>query len=234
MSAPYDFNLMRLAVNVRSNPPMPVVDQLTGEAPSIWRGASTRIQLGIFDIYGAGADLSNLSYLQFAISPAPIGNQRVTTNYDYAQYSFNPYPTTPPAPLLFVTVPASSIESPITLEGWEEGVEQNCSIDLEWVDTQALNLGGQSCKRFVYSIIGFAEQAGSPFSTKINYGGGFLEVFESGTEGIYLPNTVAPLDVPDGTILYVQPNQQLLFSETISVEGTIRVDGVMIQVPAIP
>jgi hypothetical protein len=66
--------------------------------------------------------------------------------------------------------------------------------------------------------------------SKITYSGGSLNVFEAGQQNLYLPSNVVPLDVPLDTILYVQPNQQLLFSETISVEGLIEVEGLLVQV----
>lgn len=215
---------IRLQLTTRSSPPVWPIDIYTNEAPTFWRGESVAFNLGIFDPAGVGMDLSNLAFLEVDIAPMPTPNRRPSTNQSYAQYTYNPYPTTPPAPLLSVTIPKADIVPIITRSNFERGIDQNGIAVFDWIATQSLNLNGQEFRDFLLYVHGLTDNG-----NRITFGGSQLRVWESGVEGVYLPNTITPLDVPFGTILHVLPNQQMLFSETISVEGTILVDGELVQ-----
>jgi hypothetical protein len=216
---------IRLQLTTRSVPPVPPFDLDTGESPAFWRGENVDFRIGIFNRQGLSVDLSNLAFLQVDIFPNLIPGPQPDTNQGYAPYSIQPYPTTPPAPLLSVTIPAVDITPTITKGGWQEGFEENAVAQFSWADTLSLQLAGQPKQLFSISIHGMT--AGG---NKLTYGGGPVYVFETGEQGIYLPNDIAPVDVPAYTTLYVQPNQQLLFSETITVEGLIRIEGLLVQV----
>jgi hypothetical protein len=214
-----------LELTVRSNPPISPVDINTGLPPAIWCGEDVDFNIGIFDPLGDSVDLSNLQYLELDIFPMQLPAQGIPTDLGYAPYTQLPYPSTPPAPLLSVTVPAGSITPTINRGDWLNGVAQQAVMSLGWVNTASLSLGGLTSATFWLSVHGITS-----IGRKIQYGGCLIQVYESGQSGIYLPNTVAPIDVPLSTILYVIPNQQLTFSATISVEGTIQIEGELIQV----
>jgi hypothetical protein len=214
-----------LQLTTRSVPPVPLRDIDTGEAPAIWRGEDLDFRIGIFDRNGDSADLSNLAYLQLDIFPLLIPGPQPGTNQGYAPYSTQPYPTTPPAPLLSRTLTANEITATISKAGWESGDDANGILSFGWVDTLSLELAGLPSKPFSLVVHGLTTTG-----RKLTFGGGPINVFETGEQNLYLPNTIAPLDVPKATILYIQPNQQLTFSETISVEGQIEVEGILIQV----
>jgi hypothetical protein len=213
-----------LQLTTRSVPPVPLRDIDTGEAPAIWRGEDVDFRIGIFDRNGDPADLSGLSYLQLDIYPLLIPGPQPDTNQGYAPYSLQPYPTTPPAPLVSRTLTAGEITATITKAGWESGAQANGVLSLGWADTLSLELAGLPSKPFSLVVHGMTSAG-----RKLTFGGGPINVFEAGEQNIYLPNNVAPLDVPEATILYVQPNQQLLFSQTISVEGLIEIEGTLVQ-----
>lgn len=211
---------IRLAVSTRSSPPVPPIDDLTGETPQIWRGEDVDFAIGIFDAAGFPVVLSNLFGLEIDIYPWPIPATKPDTNQGYAPYSFQPFPTVPPAPLLTKTILAASLTAVITDRDWQNGTDQNAIASFSFTELSALNLGGKQSARFGFVVKGLTASG-----RKIFYGGGPLTVFEGGDGTIYLPNTIAPLDVPDKTVLYLQPNQQLPFSLPISVEGVIISDG---------
>lgn len=217
-------SIIRLQLSVVSNPPAYPVDVNTGLAPQIWRSSDVDFQVGIFDQFGASVDLSNLDFLEFDIFPMPVLNLLPDTNFKYNAYSVPPYPNLPAAPLQFVTIPADDITAKVSLRDWKNGISQQASASFTWNQTQALELGGSVYRDFWLNVHGLAG------NQKIPYGGCRLRVYESGSQAIYLPNTLAPLDVPLDTILYIPPNQQLTYHETISVEGTITPDGILIQV----
>jgi hypothetical protein len=214
-----------LELTVRSNPPIEPVDINTDLPPAIWRGEDVDFWIGIFDPLGESVDLSNLQFLELDIFPAQLPSQASPGNLGYAPFSTLPYPSTPPAPLLTVTVPTSSITPTISKADWLNGTAAQAVMSFDWVDTASLNLGGLTSASFWLVIQGLTS-----IGRKIVYGGCMITVYESGESAIYLPNTVAPLDVPYPTILYIVPNQQLTFSSTISVEGTIEIEGQLIQV----
>ncbi len=216
---------VQLQLTTRSTPPVAPVDLNTDQMPAIWRGEDVDFNIGIFDTFGNSVDLSNLAFLELDIFPAQLPSQASPTNLGYGPYVNVPFPTTPPAPLLHITVAAEDITPTITKEGWLDGTEQQAVLGLTWQQTLSLNLAGLTSKKFWMVVHGI-----TAIGRKITYGGGWVLVQETGEQGIYLPNLTAPLDVPEFTILYVEPNQQLLFSETISVEGMIEIDGMLVQV----
>lgn len=220
-----DSIVVRLALTTRSVPPVAPVDSNTGEPPAIWRGEDIDFQIGIFDAMGFCVDLSNVDFLEVDIFPTPLPAQRILTNQTYAPYSMLPFPSVPPAPLLSVTIPAIDITPVISWSNWEDGLAQQATASFGWRETLSLNLGGKSSRPFGILVHGITDGL-----RKLTYGGGLLTVYESGEQGIYLPNLIAPLDVPEATILLIEPNQQLLFSETISVEGRIEIEGILAQV----
>lgn len=221
---PVDRNPIRLQLGIASNPPVFPIDVLTQQGPKIWRGSSVAFDIGVFDEDGACVDLSNLDFLEVDIFPLPIPNQNPLTNYRYPPFTFWPFPTTPPAPLVFTTVGSASITGKITRRGWLNGTEQQARIPFSWIDTQGLNLGGAPFKNFWLVVHGKAS------AQRLVYGGVVLPVYETGAQDIYIPNDLAPLLVPQDTILYVPDNQQMLFEEMIDVEGFVETEGMLIQV----
>lgn len=211
---------IRLAVSTRSRPPVPPLDAERGATPQIWRGEDVDFALGVFDSSGFPVDLSNLFGLEIDLYPWPIPANKPDTNQGYAPYSFQPFPTVPPAPILTKTILAADLTALITSRDWENGTDQNAIASFSFTELAALNLGGKKCANFGFVVKGLT--AGG---RKIFYGGGPLTVFEGGDGTIYLPNDIAPVDVPAETVLYLQPNQQLPFSLPISVEGVIISDG---------
>lgn len=215
---------IRLELTTRSNPPVPPVDINTDETPRIWRGEDFAFQIGIFDARGFCVDLSNLAFLEVDIFPVPTPRSNIYTNQTYSPYSHLPYPTVPPAPLLSVTILANAITPTIDRDAWESGDAQQAEAVFTWIQTQSLNLAGLNFKNF-YVVVHGMTQSG----TRVTYGGGTLEVWESGAQGIYLPNTIAPLIVPDNTIFLIEENSQLLFSQPITVDGDMIVDGYLVE-----
>ena len=214
-----------LEFTTRSNPPISPIDINTGLPPQLWRGEDVDIAVGVFDPFGDAVDLSNLQFLELDIFPTQLPAQSSPGNLGYGPFSTLPYPSTPPAPLLKVTVPAGSITPTIARADWLEGLAAQAVLSLSWIDTSSLDLGGETQADFWIVLQGLTS-----IGRKIVYGGCVLKVFESGESAIYLPNTTAPLDVPYPTILYIEPNQQLTFSSTISVEGTVEIEGQLVQV----
>ncbi len=237
---------IRLELTTRSVPPVPPTDANTGELPAAWRGADLDFEIGIFDPAGFSVDLSNLAYLEVDIFPFPIPALRTNTNQTYAPYSMRPFPTVPPAPLLRYTIPASAITPTITRAGWALGIEQQVTAHFGWRDTLALNLGGQPSAQFGISIHGITKGADfdpvdfdpEDFSIgarrKITYGGGAILFFETGEQGIYLPNRLAPAIIPLDTILLIESNEQMTFALPISVDGDLILDGYLIELGASP
>jgi hypothetical protein len=211
---------VQLELTTRSIPPVPPTDILTGGTPKFWRGSEVSFAIGIFDPNGVSVDLSNLAYLELAIYPIPTPPEWVNTDQSYSPFSNLPFPSTPPAPLLSVTVPAGSITPVISRADWLDGAAQNASLVLPWTASQSLNLQGQDSLPFMLVVQGITASG-----NRIIYGSGVVTVFESGSQGIYLPPLPAPLDVPAGTTFYIAPNVQIPFTLPIRVEGTIFVDG---------
>ena len=213
---------VRCALVARLNPPDTPVDGQTGLIPQVWRGADFAIDLGVFDANKVSVDLSNLDYLEFDIFPLPIPNQHTNTNYTYSDWSVLPFPTMPPAPLISVTLTEDEITPTITQAGWRNGTEQNARAIFSFTQTQSLELDAHPMRRFWLVIHGLTSDG-----RKIVYGGGPIEVYQSGQQTIYLPNQLAPLVVPENTTLYVPANQQMPFSIPIDVIGTLTVEGVL-------
>ena len=217
---------IRVAGSIRSNPECPPVDQLTGKVPAFFRGSQLTVDFALFDASGYCVDLSNLDQLEFDLLPWPIEDTDPNTNLSYAAFSNLPFPSVPPAPLLFQTLTAEEIVGMITREGWIDGTAQQGRVSFSWADTASLNLGGESQKPFILTIRGRTS-----LGAQLVYVVTPIIVYESGTREIYLPNDVPPLTVPEGTIFYVEANTQLLFSETIEVDGgQIQQEGLMVQV----
>lgn len=214
---------LRLQLGIVSDPPVGPIDLNTQQPPKVWRGAGIAIDLGIFDGKGAAVDLSDLAFLEVDIYPAAIFNQLPGSNFTYNPYSVSPYPNLPPAPLQFVTIPTDDITPTIPLDEWEAGNAQQATADFSFIQTQQLELNGKQSQDFWLIVSGMRADG-----KRIIYGGTKLTVYESGAQSIYLPNNLAPILVPAGTILYIAPNQQMVFSETITVEGTIVIDGGML------
>lgn len=216
--------ILSLELTTRSNPPVYPVDSDTGQAPAFWRGEDVDFRIGIFDRNGFPVDLSNLDFLEVDIFPLPIPNRQPDTNFEYALYSFLPFPSVPPQPLLTVTIPAVDITALIDRRGWEDGVEENAVGSIGWIDTQSLNLGGAGSKQFGLVVHGLTSTG-----KKITYGGGPIRVYETGEQGIYLPNSIAPLIVPRGTIFLIGVNSQIPFAAPIVIDGDMIVDGYLIE-----
>jgi hypothetical protein len=217
-------SVIRLQLGIVSNPPVYPIDANTGQAPQIWRSTDVEFQIGIFDQFGAAVDLSNLNFLEVDIFPLPIFNVLPNTDFRYNFYSVPPYPNLPNAPLQFVTLSADEITPKVSLRDWKAGLGQQASAVFTWNQTQALELNGAQFADFWLVVNGLAGVR------KITYGGARMRVYESGSEQIFLPNNLAPLTVPLKTVLYVPPNQQMTYAQTINVDGTVRVDGTMIRV----
>lgn len=211
---------IRLQLESASNPPVASVDLNTGLQPRAWAGADMEVEVAVFGPNGACLDLSNLTQLEFGIFPFPPYNQVPGEIWTYNSYSPSPYPNLPPAPLTFVTLQSADIEATVDVDEWQAGNTEQASARFTWAQLALLELDGQPSRDFWLVIAGLTDDG-----RRIVYGAAKLTVYASGVEGIYLPNNLAPLVVPLGTILYVGPNQQMPFSLPIDIEGTVVVDG---------
>lgn len=204
-------------------------------------------QIAIFDPYGTAVDLSNLDFLQVSIFPYPLPPLAIPTNKTYAAYSYLPYPSTPAAPLISQTIPKGDIAPWISRQDWNEQLGQQVEVVFPAIDTASLNLGGQKAKRFLIVVQGItlAKDFGPDYNAadflvgqlrKLTYSGGIVEVWESGAVSFYLPNSVAPLRVPRGTVFLIPENNQLPFATGIEVDGELLIDGALIDVgvPPVP
>lgn len=106
---------IRLKINLASNPPEYPLDANTGSLPRFWRSQAIKLNLGLFDAFGAPVDISNLDYLQVHLFR-----------------SANDF-----VPLVSKTVTDldSSWRPVITDSGWQDGTQQNASVTLDPADT---------------------------------------------------------------------------------------------------
>lgn len=215
---------IRLQIDFQSNPLVSPFDVQTGLAPQIFRAQDVQVDIGIF-LEQVSVDLTSLAFLEVSIYPAPIQNNQDPTNFNYSAFSNQPYPTLAPAPLLVQTAAAGAITKTIPFAGWIDGLVQQASVLFPWTDTNTFDLAGQKTGAFLLVVRGLTSTG-----SKVVYGIANLTVVETGSQGVYLPNGIAPMDVPDGAILYVQPNQQLTFHTPITIEGEVVLDGTLIQV----
>lgn len=215
----YEQTPIRLELTLASDPPVFPVDVLTGLAPQAWRGSALAIALGIFDKTGEAVDLSDVDFIEVDIFPAVVRYQPPGAVWNYGAYSSSPNPNLPPAPLEFVTVPASGITATITREAWLAGDAAQAVAAFSWVQMQEFDLGGRPAREFWLAVSGLTSAG-----TRIVYGGSPFVIYEAGSQGIYLPNNLAPIVVPAQTTLYIGPNQQMPFSLPITVLGTIAID----------
>lgn len=218
----YPANVIRLQLSIATNPPVAPVDIVTAEPPKAWRGGALDVQLAIFDNRNAAVDLSNIAWLEVDIFPSSyFANPPV-----YDPYTPQPFPPLPPAPLIFVTIPGDDLAATISFEDWIAGVNEQAVASFSANQMAQLDLADRESADFYLVVHALTRD-----SRRIVYGATRFPVFESGAQGVYLPNNLAPLEVPAETILYIGPNQQMPFSETIDVEGTIVIDGgMMLQV----
>lgn len=212
--------VVRLQLGLALNPPAFPIDIATGKGPQAWKGAGLCLEMAIFDSKGAPADLTDLEFLEVDIFPFPEFNEDPASDLSYNAYSPNPFPSLPPAPLLFVTIPASDLVSDVGIDEWLAGNAEQATARFSCTQMAQLDLGGFPVRFFWLVIHGLTNDG-----QRITYGGVSLPVFASGQRGIYIPNNLAPLVVPDGTILYIGPNQQMPFTLPIDIEGTIVIDG---------
>lgn len=212
MSLPINSISIRLAGDARSLPGVPPVDQNTGRAPQFFRGTDLTVDFAAFDTQGFCIDFSNVTYVEFDLYPYPLNQSLVGTTYGYSPYSYLPFPSVPPAPLLFNTVVAADITPTVTRAQWQAGKAQ-AKGRFGWIYTASLNLNGEQYARFVLVVRAMTED-----NEQLVYFATPITVYESNAQSIYLPNTVAPSVVPDETIFYVAPNSQISFAETIAVD----------------
>lgn len=216
---------IRLQIDAASNPTASPIDLNTGKAPRLWRGRDVAIELGIF-LNGTPVDLSNVEWLEVSLYPASIANRAEDSNFSYDPVTNVPFPTTPPAPLFFESIPSTEITPVVSPDDWAAGVAAQATAEFSRVQTGSLDLGGAASAPFVLVVRGLTAEG-----KNLVYGVANLTVYETGSQGVYLPNSSAPLDVPDGTIFYVPPNAQIPFSLPITIEGSVVVDGgVLVQV----
>lgn len=221
-----DYIPIRLQLGVISNPPLFPIDINTGLAPQFFKGETVGFELGIFDAKGASVDLTNLSFLEVSIYPMPVQNQLSDTNQRYNFFSVLPFPTAAPAPLIWQTLVAADIKKVIKNDAWKNGTDQQAVAIFPWTDTLSIDLSGEESRQFWLTVTGLTASG-----RKLVYGQTRLEIHESAAPGIYLPNDIAPLVVPQFTTLYIEPNQQLPFAETINVDGgQIVIEGQLVQV----
>lgn len=225
MSQELSYIPVRCQLIARSNPPVYPIDGNTEAVPQTWRGQEFCVDAGVFYASNEAIDLGNLAYMECDIFPMPIPNDDVDTNYTNASFSNLPFPTTPPAPLLNVTLESDDITPLITRNAWEEGTAQNARFLFSFVQMQSLDLGGDNQRQF-WMVFSGRTTGGK----RIVYGGGPLIVFESGVQTIYLPNNLAPVLIPEGTTLYIPDNQQMPFAIPIVVEGILDVEGILVDV----
>lgn len=201
------------------------IDGNTELVPQTWRGEEFAVDAGVFDVNNVAVNLANLAYFECDIFPLPIPNDDVDTNFTTPPFSNQPFPTTPPAPLISVTLEAEEITPLITRQAWLDGQAQNARFLFSFVQMQSLDLGGDSVRRF-WMVFSARTTGGA----RLIYGAGPLEVYESGAQTIYLPNNLAPLVIPEGTTLYIPQNQQMPFAIPIDVIGILDVDGILVDV----
>lgn len=216
---------IQLELTTRSMPQVVPVDLNTAQVPRFWRGEDVYINVAIFDPSGLCVDLSNIDFLEFDLFPYPTPPKNVPTNYSYSPYTTLPFPSNPPAPLLFSTVPAVDITKLVTRQSWLADRTQQATFKLDWTRTLSLDLGGQKSMKFWFTVHGLTSAG-----RKLVYGGGQIEIFESGDQGIFLPNGIAPLVIPALTTLYIPENQQLTFTAPIDVVGNLDVEGDLVEV----
>ena len=218
---------VRLELTTRSVPPVPPIDSNTGEIPAVWRGEDWAFQIGIFDANGVGVDLSNIDYLQVDIYHELIPATWPATNQTYSPYSTLPFPSTPPSPLLSTTIVKADITPIVSYAAWKNGSAQQATANFRFTDTNSINLNGYPKRTLGIMIFGYSNG-----QKKLTYVGGPWQVFEGGDQTVYLPNNIAPIIVPENTVLYVFPDQQLVYTLPITVNGSLKIEGSLIQVPA--
>jgi hypothetical protein len=220
---------IRLALTTRSIPPRSPIDSNTGFAPKFWRGEDIEFQVGVFDAQGDPIDLSNLAFLEIDFFPISKAPTQYETNLTYNPFSTIPYPSTPPVPLLTKTLEAEEIQAEMSREQWMNGTAAQAVFTFSPEETASLQLQGANSRKFWMAIHGLTQSG-----RKLTYIGGDVEVFESGVQGLFLPNLIAPQNVPLKTSFFVQENQQLLYSIPIEVTGDLIVDGYLIEVAPEP
>lgn len=153
MSAPqYGQIPVRLALSTTSNPPVTPQDQNTGAQPQFFRAQGVAVQVGVFDGSGNPVDLSNLTYLQLVLMPS----------------------ATALVPVFVKTILAASLNTLITVAGWNAGTAQNASFVLTAADTDQ-SLSGGTSHDYWLAIQGMA--GGVP----ITYGAGPVTLYNPGS-----------------------------------------------------
>lgn len=122
----YEQTPIRLKVNLVGPPPVYPIDQNTGQAPQFWRCATVGIAVGIFDAAGDPVDLTNL---------AETGKLQLMLFKD--QLSL--------VPLWTKEVAGPDLIPTISVDGWENGTQQQAVFSLTKAETdQALGGGVQA------------------------------------------------------------------------------------------
>lgn len=200
----FDSTPINLEITMFSDPPVGATDLLTGMEPQLFRSNSVTFNLGIFDRYQQSLDLSNLAFLEIDIFEDPPIDGCAIPGQE---------------PLQFVTVDASEITASIARADWLAGLASQASITFPFELTN-FDLCGRSSRVFWLLVHGITTGG-----RKIIYAGVPITVYESLEDGLYLPDNLAPLDIPLNTILWIKPNQQLVYSTPVTIEGILQLDG---------
>lgn len=121
----YDQIPIRLRVDLVGPPPVPPLDQNTGQPPRFWRCSTVGIAVGIFDAAGDPVDLTNL---------ALTGKLQLLLFKD--QLSL--------VPLWTLEVAGPDLIPTISVNGWENGTEQQAVFPLSRAETDQALGGGTS------------------------------------------------------------------------------------------
>ena len=148
----YAQNPIRLALNVAANPPVPPIDQNTGNPPRFWRAQPVAFQVGIFDAQGNPVDLSNLQSLSLILMANQLAPVSVAT----------------------VTVQANQITTGISVEDWQQGVDQNATFLFTAADADQ-SLFGDTSAEYWLTCVGLTNGG-----TTILYGGGNCDIYNPG------------------------------------------------------
>jgi hypothetical protein len=167
MSQVYSNTQIRLLVQTRSLPGVATIDVNTGEWPSFFKGSRTEIDLGVFDPFGVGVDLSNISELTLSVYPFVS-----TVNY-------LGYPLDGQYPAMFsVAVLEDDINPVVSVARWRAGLTQNATTVILPEQTANIDLQGQPHLKFTLCVSGLVNGAGN--NRRIIYASGPCFIYESG------------------------------------------------------
>lgn len=155
----YEQTPIRLQATLVGNPPLPPIDINTNQPPKFWRAAGAAVSIGIFDAYGTPVNLSNLGpngQLLLSLFTAPGAIQ----------------------PVFVKSILGSDLYPLITVQGWQNGTQQNCTFIIDPADID-VSLDALPSLNYWLQLSGITA-TGNP----IIYAAGIVKVY---LPGLYLP-----------------------------------------------